>query len=330
MATMRPWPASNSSDPPFPNGPCGPKRTERRRSCVGVLSSSVRLSRLACLPVERLSAFDETDRFVAGDTRLPEGHVRLRLLIAYLGTHFHGLAPQRGLRTVGDTLLDAVCLVNQLDHRPTLVMSGRTDAGVHAWGQVLHVDFPRPKRFEIRRVHRSLNKILNPEIVVRAAELAPATFDARFSATYRHYRYTIVNRLLPDPFLTDTTWHVHAPLDIDQLRLASDPFIGHHDFTSFCRPERSKPDGSLVRLVTDAFWVELPDDMLRFEIRANAFCQQMVRSIVGFLVEVGHGKRAAGDVMATIHARDRSYAPNIAPAQGLCLWEVGYRPDMER
>ena len=124
--------------------------------------------------------------------------------------------------------------------------------------------------------------------------------------------------------LAETAWHVHAPLDRAVLRLAADPFIGHLDFASFCRPERAKPTGSLTRLVTDAFWVELPNDVLRFEIRANAFCQQMVRSIVGFLVEIGHGKRSAGDVRSTLAARDRSYAPNIAPAHGLCLWEVGY------
>ena len=276
--------------------------------------------------MERLFAFDETEKYVAGETLLPEGHVRLRLTLAYLGTNFHGLAPQRGLRTVGETLLDALCTVNQLDERPTLVMSGRTDAGVHAWGQVVHVDIPRPRRFELGRVHRSLNKLLNPEIVVRDVTLAPHTFDARFSAIYRHYRYTIVNRTLLDPFLTQTAWHVHAPLDIRALRLASDPIIGHQDYTSFCRAEKSKPNGSLVRLVTEAYWVELPDDILRFEIRANAFCQQMVRSIVGFLVEVGLGKRTAGDVRETLVARDRSYAPNIAPSHGLCLWEVGYRP----
>lgn len=278
--------------------------------------------------MERLFAFDESDGYVAGETRLPEGHVRLRLTVAYLGTNFYGLAPQGSLRTVGDALLDAICTVNQVDDRPTLVMSGRTDAGVHAWGQVVHVDFPRPRRFEIGRVHRSLNKILNPEIVVREASVAPETFDARFSAIYRHYRYTIVNRELPDPFLTPTAWHVHAPLNMVALRLAADPIIGHQDFTSFCRAVKAKPDGSLVRLVTDAFWVELPDNIFRFEIRANAFCQQMVRSIVGFLVEVGLGKRTAGDVRATLAARDRSFAPNIAPAHGLCLWEVGYRPDV--
>lgn len=278
--------------------------------------------------MERLFAFDETGEYVAGETRLLEGQIRLRILLAYLGTNFHGLAPQPGRRTVGEALLDALCVVNQLTERPTLVMSGRTDAGVHAWGQVVHVDIPRPKRFDIGRVHRSLNKLLNPEILIRSVDLAPVTFDARFSAIYRHYRYTILNRALPDPFLTPTTWLVRSPLNIDSLRLATDPFIGHHDFTSFCRMEKLKPESSLVRRVTEAYWLELPDGVLRFEIRANAFCQQMVRSIVGFLVEIGQGKRTAGDVMATLRARDRSYAPNIAPPHGLCLWEVGYKPGM--
>ncbi len=270
-------------------------------------------------------AFNETETFVAGRTNLAVGSIRLRILLSYLGTRFHGISPQRGYPTVGETLLDALCISTQATLRPTLVVSGRTDTGVHAWGQVVHVDIAKPiRRLDTWRLRRSLNTQLPADIVVREIAVVDESFDARFGATYRQYRYTIVNRPVADPFLTETAWHVPRTLNFLAMQLAADPFIGHQDYSSFCRIVGEKPDASLVRRVSHARWIELPDQILRFDIQANAFCQQMVRSIVGFLVEVGLGKRTAGDVLRVLRARDRRYAPNIAPAHGLCLWEVGY------
>jgi tRNA pseudouridine38-40 synthase len=151
-----------------------------------------------------------------------------------------------------------------------------------------------------------------------------ADFDARHSATGRTYRYTVLNRPTPDPFLHATTWHVPAPLDLRAMTLACDPLIGSHDFSSFCRRPKVEPPVSLVRRVTDARWLELDDGLLRFEITANAFCHQMVRSIVGLLVDVGRGRARAGDVLGIIRAEDRQVAPNPAPPEGLCLWSVAY------
>jgi tRNA pseudouridine38-40 synthase len=254
--------------------------------------------------------------------------VRLRLLIGYLGTDFHGLAPQPGLRTVVGQLGEALAKIVGLPEAPHFGMSGRTDAGVHGWGQVLHVDVPIPRKgLNVERMAKSLNSMLGSEIAVRELDVVPPEFHARYSARSRSYRYTIVNRPLPDPFLTRTAWHVAERLDVRSLRLACDPFLGEHDFTSFCRApivDDGEAPRSLIRLITFADWVELGDGILRLDITGQSFCQQMVRSIVAMMVEIGRGRRTAGDVIPMLLSKDRTYAPRVAPAHGLCLWEVGY------
>jgi tRNA pseudouridine38-40 synthase len=174
-------------------------------------------------------------------------------------------------------------------------------------------------------LQRAVNKALRPAVVVRAATVAPEGFDARRWATARTYRYTIVNRLLPDPFQAATAWHVERPLDLGSLRLACDPLYGEHDFGSFCR--RPPGDGSLVRRVRRAEWTCPGDGQLRFEIEASSFCQQMVRAIVGTMVEMGMGKRRSGEMAAILRARDRAAAGQLAPPHGLCLWHVAYGPE---
>jgi tRNA pseudouridine38-40 synthase len=127
---------------------------------------------------------------------------------------------------------------------------------------------------------------------------------------------------VPDPFRDRFTWWVPEPLDLRLLQLAADPFIGEHDFASFCR--KGPPGSSTVRRVTESRWVDEGDGVLRYEIRANAFCWQMVRSIVGTLVDAGLGKLRPGDMMAIIRAGERDAAGPLAPPRGLCLWDVGY------
>jgi len=248
----------------------------------------------------------------------PGGPSQVRLVVAYDGTDFHGVAPQRGIRTVGGALGGAVEKV--LRHPVELGFAGRTDTGVHAWGQI--VSFEAEPGLDPWRLQRALNSMLAPEVVVRSADLVAPGFDARRSAVWRHYRYTIVNRPWPDPFRDRFSWWVPAPLDLRALRLGADPFVGEHDFASFCR---RGPEGSTtVRRVLASTWVPEGDGVLRYEIRATAFCWQMVRSIVGTLVEVGLGKRRPGDLMGILRACDRHAAGQMAPPQGLCLWEVGY------
>ena len=138
----------------------------------------------------------------------------------------------------------------------------------------------------------------------------------------RTYRYTVLNRAVPDPFLAATTWHVSTPLDLAGMRLACDPFIGEHDFSSFCRKVAGQDAWCAPCSPLD--WDDLGDDLLRFEITANAFCQQMVRAIVGTLVEVGQGRKHAGHIAAILRARDRAFAGGLAPPHGLSLWRVDY------
>ena len=250
------------------------------------------------------------------------------MTLAYDGAGFHGFAPNPGVRTVGGTLGEAL---GRVARSPVeLTCAGRTDAGVHAWGQVVSFDLPaeRAEPASLVALARSLNRLLAPEIVVRDLCPAPDGFDARRSATGRTYRYTIVNRPVPDPFLAHLAWHVPDPLDIDLLRLGCDPLIGEHDFSAFCRrPKRRDPDDpevSLVRHVRRADWTEAGEGVLRFEIEATSFCHQMVRSIVGTLVDVGRSRKHAGELRAILASRDRSRASPVAPPHGLCLWSVSY------
>jgi tRNA pseudouridine38-40 synthase len=254
--------------------------------------------------------------------------VNVRLLVAYDGTDFRGLAPNEGVRTVVGELQRVIEPL--IGHAPDIVMSGRTDAGVHAWGQVLSFTMP-DGAVDLERIQRSANTRLGPEIVVReVTEVAP-DFSARFSATGRRYRYHVVNRDVPDPLLARTAWWVGAPLDVSAMEAACLHLLGEHDFSSFCRKPKPGPDQdgnvvepSLVRRVIGARWVTLEDDILRFEIEGSAFCHQMVRSIVGFLVAVGTGKRSSEDLPGVLAARDRAAAEQPAPPHGLNLWQVDY------
>ena len=249
-----------------------------------------------------------------------ERPVRVRATVAYDGTGYSGFAVQAGhSRTIGGALTEAISKV--LGHPVDITCAGRTDAGVHAWGQVISFDADEA-RLDLVALARSVNKQLRPQITIRSIECAPPDFSARFSATSRRYRYTVLNSPAPSPFLARTSWWIENPLDLHGLRLACDPLIGEHDFSSFCR--RPNEDASLTRRVLDARWETGDDDTLEFWIEANAFCHQMVRAIVGTLVDVGLGKKRAGDMTGILRAGDRSAAGQLAPPHGLCLWAVNY------
>jgi tRNA pseudouridine38-40 synthase len=254
--------------------------------------------------------------------------VRVRLTIAYDGARFRGFAANPGVRTVAGTL--SVALEGLLRHPVGLTCAGRTDAGVHAWGQVVTFD-AAADRLDPTDLQRALNRLCGPEIAVREAAVVAPSFDARRSATARIYRYTIRASPVPDPFTAGTAWHVPAPIDLNAMRLAVDPLIGEHDFSSFCRRPRVRdgaPEAVLVRRVLDARWQRLDGDRLRLEIAATSFCHQMVRSLVGTMVDVGVGRRRAGEVAGILRARDRAAGGTIAPPHGLCLWHVRYDDDV--
>jgi tRNA pseudouridine38-40 synthase len=254
--------------------------------------------------------------FDAGPEASPRA--RLKLVVAYDGTDFHGFAAQPEVRTVAGVLGGALGKV--LRHEPEMTCAGRTDAGVHAWGQV--VSLPCDPGVDPGRLQKALNGMLAPEVVVRSCEIVAGDFDARFSAKWRAYRYTVVNRPVPDPFWARYAWWVPGELRFEAMQLGADPFVGEHDFAAFCR---SGPPGSTtVRRVEECRWSDDGDGVLRLHIRATAFCWQMVRSVVGTLVDIGTGSRRAGEVMAMLRAKDRSSAGKVAPPHGLCLYEVGY------
>jgi tRNA pseudouridine38-40 synthase len=247
--------------------------------------------------------------------------LRVRLTVAYDGSGFRGFAEQQTVPTVAGAL--RVALETVLRQPIALTCAGRTDAGVHALGQIVSFDAPA-EGLDLEKLQRSINKLVSPAIVVRDGAIAEPAFDARFSARGRRYRYTVLNTPVADPFWRATAWHVEEPLDLRAMQLACDPLIGEHDFQSFCRQPNGQEPGPLVRRVASADWTDLGEGRLRFEILANAFCHQMVRSVVGTLVEVGLGKRRAGEIAGILAAKRRAAAGRVAPPHGLCLHEVLY------
>jgi len=246
---------------------------------------------------------------------------KLRLLLAYDGSGFRGFALNPGVRTVAGVLSQALQKILRQDI--SLTCAGRTDAGVHAWGQVVSFEAEiGDAGLDLARLRDSLNKMCGPEIVVRQANWAAADFDARRDATQRIYRYRILNQPVPDPFKSGFVWHLPAELDVESMNQAAQFVVGEHDFASFCRQSNGE---SLVRRVISASWqkqTEVGEVVL--EIAASAFCHQMVRSLVGTFVEAGLHRRSPASLPAVIAAKDRHAAGNLAPPQGLYLWEVVY------
>jgi tRNA pseudouridine38-40 synthase len=259
---------------------------------------------------------------LASGTPVPagSGRVRLRLDVAYDGSAYHGFAENRGVRTVAGDLRAAVERV--VGHPVRLSCAGRTDTGVHARGQVVTLDVVDTA--DPVALRDSLVAQLGPAVVVRGVRVVSPDFDARFSARARTYRYRVLDSEVPDPFLAATSWWVSSGLDRAALREACPPLLGEHDFSSFCRRPKAPEEVSLVRRVLAADWSEPDEDLLEFEITATAFCHQMVRSVVGLLVDVGRGRRTPADVTAALVARDRSKVPSLAPPRGLVLWHVEY------
>ena len=249
---------------------------------------------------------------------------RARLVVAYHGASFRGFAANTGVRTV---LGDLASEFERILRRPvSLTGAGRTDAGVHAWGQVISTDLPADT--DLDDLVRRLNKLCAPDIAIRDAEWVAPDFDARFSATWRRYRYHVWNHPAPNPLVADTVWHVPRTLDLDAMRRATRDLVGEHDFTSFCRrPKVSEdaPEPSMTRIVHEASWTIADDpSLIRFDIRGSAFCHQQVRSMVGTLVDIGLGRLSDDSIPAILEAHDRVAAGGVAPPEGLVLWEVGY------
>ncbi|CAM3884809.1 tRNA pseudouridine(38-40) synthase TruA [Alicyclobacillus pomorum] len=243
--------------------------------------------------------------------------MKIKLTIAYDGTDFHGFARQRGLRTVQGTLEQTL---QRILKQPVEVFgSGRTDAGVHARGQVVH--WTQEKGPPASRYPYLLRRALPSDIVPIAACEVPDAFHARFSVERKTYRYTIQRAAVEDIFTNRYCWHQPQPLDTELMREAAQCLIGTHDFTSFCAA--ATPVEDKRRTIYDITLRER-DTYLDIYCTGNGFLQYMVRIIVGTLVDIGQG-HLKRDIRDILQARDRTLAGRTAPAKGLTLWEVQYK-----
>lgn len=243
------------------------------------------------------------------------------MLVAYDGGPFRGFARQPGLRTVQGEIEAA--LGTYLKEPVTTTGAGRTDAGVHALGQVMSFRHAAPID-DTRAIVRATNAMAGPAIAVLRLEEAGEGFDARFSAVARTYEYMILAREVPDPFSRHTAWHRPHPLDTAAMAEAGEALVGEHDFRSFARVE----EGQVPVRRIEALDIEPVGEVVVVRVRANAFLQQMVRSIVGTLVKVGEGRIERDAVSAILEARDRAQAGPVAPPHGLFLVSVDYPEDL--
>jgi len=245
--------------------------------------------------------------------------VRYKLTIAYDGTAFHGwqLQPQR--RTVQAVLEAGVARLT--GETPRVNASGRTDAGVHADGQVVAFDLARP--WEPRKLHLGLNAVTAGDVSVKSVEIVADGFDPRRWATSRRYVYRIWNATWDSPFLRRYAWRLSHELDVEAMHAAALHLIGEHDFTSF-RASQCDAETPVRRIYRSEIARSGSGELIEYTVEATAFLRHMVRNVVGTLVEVGRGARAAGDMPALLSARDRKLAAATAPPRGLSLEEVRY------
>lgn len=253
--------------------------------------------------------------------------MRVRLNLGYDGSEFHGWAKQPELRTVQGVLEEALAVALRLAEPPGITVAGRTDAGVHARGQVVHSDVPQVAWAESgERVLYRLRGLLPADIRVSQVVQAPAGFDARFSATSRRYIY----RLCDDPVgvdpihRSDVAWN-RQHLDVAAMNEAATALLGEHDFVSFCR---RREGASTVRTLRVFEW-QRSDSTVEATVIADAFCYNMVRSMVGACVAVGEGRRPATWVGDLLGEAQRSSSVMVMPPHGLTLEEVTYPPDAE-
>ena len=249
--------------------------------------------------------------------------MRVRLDLAYDGTGFSGWAQQPERRTVQGAVQEALGVLLRAEP-PRLQVAGRTDAGVHARGQVAHADLPEPNALDPLLLRR-LNGLLPPDVRVRRTSLAPDGFDARFSALARTYRYRVADGAENvDPLRRHDVLAWPRPLDLDALKAACGPLLGEHDFAAFCK---RREGATTIRRLLELGWVRDADGLLVLTIRADAFCHSMVRSLVGAMLAVGEGRREPGWPGGLLALGARSSEVAVAAPHALVLEHVEYPPD---
>ncbi|WP_435743346.1 tRNA pseudouridine(38-40) synthase TruA [Nocardioides sp. SYSU DS0663] len=261
--------------------------------------------------------------------------MRIRIDLAYDGGRFHGWAAQPGLRTVQGELSAAAETALRVPS-VALVCAGRTDTGVHARGQVVHLDVEpealvasagRSPDPPLAALVRRLNGILPPDVRVRRAVEAAPGFDARFSALWRRYAYRVADT--PEAVDPLTRGHVLAwprPLDVDRMNEAAVVLLGQHDFASFCK---QREGATTIRVLQELSWARTADGLVVATVRADAFCHSMVRALVGCLLAVGEGRRPVAWAGEVLEAARRDASVAVVHAHGLTLEEVAYPPDAE-
>jgi len=242
----------------------------------------------------------------------------IKLTIQFDGTHYHGWQTQSRDRTVQTTIRDALARI--FNKAVVLHGSSRTDAGVHALGQVAH--FKTDSTINLAALLRGLNSLLPDDIVITDAEDADEDFNARFNAVSRVYWYFIWNAPAASPFFTRYAWHLHKPLDINAMKEAARNLVGMHDFTSF--HFRGKEEVNPIREIKKVYIRQMRKSLVLIEVEAGSFLRNMVRIIVGTLVQVGRHRLEPGQVAEILKKQDRCSAGPTAPARGLFLKQVKY------
>jgi tRNA pseudouridine38-40 synthase len=242
----------------------------------------------------------------------------IKLTIEYDGTNYQGWQVQPKGRTIQGMIEEKLALLT--GETIPLIGSGRTDAGVHAFGQIAH--FKTKSQMDVHSIQRALNSLLPPDIVIQKVEQVEGDFHARKHSKSKAYEYRILNRNIRSVFHRGHAWHIPQKLDLKGMKKATQQLMGEHDFSSF--RSVGSPTRTAVRKVIRAEWRRGRDGLLRFEIEANGFLKQMVRAIVGTLVEVGKGKVTSEEFERILESKDRKRAGPTAPAHGLFLKEVKY------
>jgi len=242
----------------------------------------------------------------------------IKLLIEYDGTNYQGWQVQPKGSTIQGTIEEKLAqITGEVVH---LIGSGRTDSGVHAFEQV--ANFKTKSQLDTRSMQKALNSLLPPDIVIQRAEEIEEGFNARRHSKSKVYEYRILNRNLRSVFHRGYVWHIPQKLDLREMKKAAQNLIGERDFSSF--RSVGSPTRTAIRKVIRAEWKRGRDGLIRFEIEANGFLKQMVRAMVGTLVEAGKGKMSAEEFQKVLESRDRKKAGPTAPARGLFLKEVKY------
>ena len=257
-------------------------------------------------------------------TLYPEsGFRRLRIDLAYDGSNFAGWAKQPDRRTVQECIEEALAKISRIS--PETIVAGRTDAGVHATGQVIHVDIPESVALD--DLVYKLNRILDEDIRIHNISIAPEAFHARFSALRRYYRYKILddNKVL-DPLsrIDVATWY--RPLDVDVMNETSALLLGEHDFAAFCK---YREGATTIRTLEKYEWKRNSEGILVADIVADAFCYSMVRNLVGAVVCVADGRFNPEWIVGVLNNKERVSDSLVFPARGLTLYQVDYPSDAQ-